>query len=111
MSKSNPNQRPTPSKLVRPKAAEQAAEAKLPARINSDAMPLGPQNYKHIGIGIAILVVGFFLLSMDGFVDATQFSVSLHISPFVIIGGYTYLIWALMLRSNTQASETPSPEA
>lgn len=65
--------------------------------VNSQ-LPFGKRNYIYLIAGILAVVFGFFLLGMGDFVDATQFSVALHIAPLVIIGGFVAVIYAIIVK-------------
>jgi hypothetical protein len=99
--------KPTPPKAARrPAKAEPEANRPSPSQIR-EAMPFTPENYRYLLVGIVILVVGFMLLSIEDFIDATQFSIALYVAPFVIVGGYVFLIWAIMKRSaNGRAADS-----
>ncbi|MDX2061828.1 MAG: DUF3098 domain-containing protein [Bacteroidia bacterium] len=73
---------PTP-----PAAKPQPTPAPKPAATNSQ-LPFGRTHFLRMGLGVAVLLVGFLLLASEGFVDATQFSVSLWVAPLVIAAGY-----------------------
>ena len=65
---------------------------------SQEQLPLTRTNYFLILGGIAIIVLGLFILAIDDFVDAQQFSVSLYIAPLVILGGFVEIIFAIMYR-------------
>lgn len=69
----------------------------------NDGLPFGKMNYMLLGIGVALIAVGFFLMSLDGFVDATQFSISLHIAPWLVVGGFGEIIYAIMYQPRPTA--------
>ncbi|MEM6800114.1 MAG: DUF3098 domain-containing protein [Bacteroidota bacterium] len=77
-------------------------------KATEEVLPFGKMNYILLLIGIAIIGLGFFLLSLDDFVDATEFSVSLYIAPIVIVAGFIEIIYAIMYKdkSQTPASTT-----
>ncbi|MEL6590463.1 MAG: DUF3098 domain-containing protein [Bacteroidota bacterium] len=107
-SKSQTRRKATPTK----KAASKKSAPKKPAASKSSSrsrkeqteavLPFGRMNYILLIIGIAIIGLGFLLMSMDDFVDATQFSVSLYIAPFVVVGGFVEIIYAIMYRAPQQ---------
>lgn len=56
-------------------------------------------NYILLGIGAGLLFLGFFLMSLDTeFVDATKFSIALHVAPVVIMLGFGEIIYAILYR-------------
>ena len=80
-----------------PKLSDAVQSAKSP-----DRLPFGPKNYKLLGLGIAVLALGFFLLSLEKFKDAQEgFSIALHVAPVVILAGYAEIIYAIMVRDNS----------
>ena len=89
---------PTPKKTSRPPKTENSTVT----------LPFTKQNYILLAIGVGIIVLGFFLMSLDNFVDATQFSISLYIAPIVVIAGFAEIAYAIMYRpkSSPQTQET-----
>lgn len=66
---------------------------------SSDAsMSFTRKNYVLLIIGVLVIFFGFFLLSLDNFVDAQEFSISLYVAPFIIVGGFVEIIYAIMYR-------------
>ncbi len=61
-------------------------------------MPLGRMNYILLIAGIAIIAIGFFLMSREPFIDATQFSLALNVAPIVVVAGFLEIIYAIMYR-------------
>jgi len=108
------SRRSTPAKKAAP--AKKKVAAKSPSssasRTRKDqspaVLPFGRMNYILLVIGIAIIGFGFLLMSMDDFVDATQFSVSLYIAPFVVVAGFVEIIYAIMYKA-PQQDEVPVP--
>ena len=62
------------------------------------SLPFSRQNYILLAIGVGIIILGFFLMSLDNFVDATEFSISLYIAPIVVMAGFAEIIYAIMYR-------------
>lgn len=73
-------------------------------------LPFGKMNYILLIVGVVIIALGFLLMSMDDFVDATQFSVSLYIAPVVVVAGFLEIIYAIMYSPKKQATEDASAE-
>ncbi len=61
-------------------------------------LPFSRMNYILLLIGVLIIGFGFFLMSLDDFVDATEFSISLYIAPVVVVGGFLEVIYAIMYK-------------
>ena len=66
--------------------------------MSNDALPFTRTNYVLSGVALVILVVGYILLSLEDFIDATEFSIALYVAPFVILAGYGFFIYAIMKR-------------
>ncbi|MEL7340086.1 MAG: DUF3098 domain-containing protein [Bacteroidota bacterium] len=107
-SKSQTRRKGTPPKKVAAKkvAPKKPAASKASSRARKEKveaiLPFGRMNYILLLIGIGIIGLGFLLMSMDDFVDATEFSVSLYIAPFVVVGGFVEIIYAIMYRAPQQ---------
>ncbi len=63
---------------------------------NNNEMPFKAKNYKLMALGAALIVLGFLLMSTEGFIDSKQFSLSLYVCPFLIIGGFAEIIYAIL---------------
>ncbi len=61
-----------------------------------NGMPFKPKNYKLMALGAALIALGFLLMSTEGFIDSKQFSLSLYVCPFLIIGGFAEVIYAIL---------------
>ncbi len=61
-------------------------------------LPLGRTNYRLIGVGMALIVLGFALMSTEPFIDASQFSLALYVSPILILGGYGIIGYGILAR-------------
>jgi len=62
-------------------------------------MPFGRMNYILLAAGAGVLALGFIIMSLDKeFVDATQFSMALHVSPIVVMAGFGLVAYAIMYR-------------
>ena len=70
------------------------------------SLPFGRMNYILLLAGVLIIGFGFILMSMDDFVDATQFSVSLYIAPIVVVAGFLEIIYAIMYKSKSDTETT-----
>ncbi len=92
------------------KAASKAVKsAAAPAAPKKDVvLPFQRMNYILLIVGVLIIGLGFFLMSLDEFVDATQFSVSLYIAPIVVIAGFLEIIYAIMYKPASAVKPTES---
>lgn len=63
---------------------------------------LGPENYKLLGIGFLIIVVGFLLMLGGKSKDPSEFSHDIFsfrritLAPVVVLAGFVFEIWAIM---------------
>jgi uncharacterized membrane protein HdeD (DUF308 family) len=66
----------------------------------NNEMPLGKKNYILIAVGVAFIFIGFLLMSTEKFVDSAEFSLSLYVCPFLIVGGFAEIIYAILAKSD-----------
>lgn len=60
-------------------------------------MPFHRGNYRWLMGGILLLLMGYSgLLIPNEFVDSKQFSISLYVAPWLILGGFLALIYAIL---------------
>lgn len=63
---------------------------------------LGPENYKLLAIGFAIIVAGFLLMLGGKSDDPAKFSEEIFsfrritLAPVVVLAGFIFEIWAIM---------------
>ena len=116
MAKSSKN---TPKKVVKttskrvvktsaPSAPKAEKKRPMPTAASTETtqeeLPFTRTNYVLLIIGIVIILAGFVLMSMDEFIDATEFSVSLYIAPILVVGGFIEVIFAIMYRADDAAA-------
>lgn len=69
---------------------------------------LGPENYKLLAIGFAIIVAGFLLMLGGRSEDPKVFSEKIFsfrritLAPVVVLAGFIFEIWAIMKRPRNQ---------
>ncbi len=70
-------------------------------------MPLQKENYLFIGIGFAVILLGYLIIGIERNVDGF---LSLNLSPILIIGGFVWIIYAVLYKpkSNNNLTNTPS---
>ncbi len=56
-----------------------------------------PLNYKILGFGALLIIVGFIAMRLENEVDGI---ISLYISPIVIMAGYITVIYAILKRDH-----------
>lgn len=67
-----------------------------------DLMPLSMKNYKLMLIGLAIIILGFILMSGGGGTSAEFFNKEMFsfrritLAPIVVLGGFAFEIYAIM---------------
>ncbi len=72
-------------------------------------LPFTRMNYILLLVGIGLIALGFMLMSLDDFIDATEFSISLYIAPPIVVLGFLEIIYAIMYRPKEKASpESPA---
>lgn len=68
-------------------------------RKSKDQKPLlfTPLNYKLMGLGLLLLIIGFTAMRIE---NEVQGFISLYISPIVIIAGYVVVVYAILKRDH-----------
>lgn len=95
----------SPKKVVSAQESTPTPKSRPQKETTPVELPFTRQNYLLLLIGIGIIALGFLLMSLDDFVDATEFSVSLYIAPIVVVAGFVEIIYAIMYRP--KAEDTP----
>ncbi len=54
-------------------------------------------NYKLMGLGLLLLIVGFTAMRIENEVDGI---ISLYISPIIIMAGYAVVVYAILKRDH-----------
>ncbi|MDX2283746.1 MAG: DUF3098 domain-containing protein [Bacteroidia bacterium] len=106
--KPTPPQKPVPPAAKTPEVRKPAAPAKPAEARKPEArtavLPLSRINYILLAACVAVIALGFYLMSLDPFIDATQFSISLYIAPPVVMAGFVGVIFAIMYRPKATAA-------
>lgn len=78
--------------------------------VRTDDMPFTGTNYKLLLIGIAILVVGYVLMSGGGNGDPNAFDAAeifsdrrITVAPIVTIAGYIFIVYAILKKTGGSA--------
>jgi hypothetical protein len=66
-------------------------------------MPLSKENYLFTGIGCAVIILGYVLIAVEKSVDGF---LSLNVSPLLIIGGFFWIIYAILYKPNPTDGNT-----
>ena len=80
---------------------------KDPAPPDLEAEPLSARGKKTIAAGIAVLILGFFVLSLT---DPEGKNWASTLSPFLILGAYGIIAFGIFL-PDPEPEPEPSPEA
>lgn len=59
-------------------------------------LPFNKKNIYLILGGIAVIFFGYILMATEDFIDATEFSLSLYVSPVLIILGHVVVAWGII---------------
>lgn len=96
---------PSKKRVVTTTAAPKAEKTSVPPPSRkSDSkveLPFTRKNYMLLLIGVGMIALGFFLMSLDDFVDASKFSISLYIAPPIVVAGFLEIIYAIMYKDKT----------
>ena len=68
-------------------------------------MLLTPLNYKLMGLGVLLVIIGFTAMRIENEVYGI---ISLYISPIVILTGYIVVIYSILKKDHKIDSETNS---
>jgi len=113
--KRSPNRetKPKTQARVETKTATQSKSSTRSSRKSEPApvhMPFGRMNYMLMIAGVVVLALGFFLMSLDPFIDAKEFSISLYIAPVVVVVGFVGIIYAIMYKPKAEAAPASTVE-
>lgn len=64
-----------------------------------------PLNYKLMGLGLLLLIIGFTAMRIENEVHGF---ISLYISPVVIIAGYAVVVYAILRRDHKVENSSAS---
>lgn len=66
------------------------------------------ENYKLLGIGFVVIIIGFILMSGGGSADEYSFSEDIYsfrrttLAPIVVLAGFIFEIYAIMKKPKTE---------
>jgi len=72
---------------------------------NQKPMAFSALNYKILGLGVLLIVIGFTAMRLENEVFGI---ISLYISPIVIMGGYITVIVAILKREGPKVTQETS---
>jgi hypothetical protein len=84
------------------KSKKKSAEKKKQLSLS---MPLQKENYLFIGIGVVVILLSYILLAMDNKADGF---ISLNIVPFMLIGGFVWIVYAIVYTPKRDVVEAVS---
>lgn len=84
------------SPIAKP-APVRASATESVRRETAAALPFGRQNYIYMVIGIAIILTGFFIMSLDKEEFGFGF-LGLTLGPLVVMGGFVFEFFAILTR-------------
>lgn len=76
--------------------------------MNKFAFAFGRKNYILLAIGIAILIVGYALMSGGGSADPTKFEPEIFsprritLAPIVVVAGYIFIGYAILYKDKSK---------
>ena len=94
------------SKKAAPKAVKPTTATPSPK--TEVVLPFQRMSFILMIEGVLIIGLAYFLMSLEEFVDATQFSISLYIAPIVVIAGFLEIIYAIMYKPTSAIKPTES---
>ncbi len=108
-----PAQKPAAKKVV--KTASPSPEAKKPSpktqvERGPVQLPFSRMNYILLLSCIGLIVLGFFLMSLEDFIDAREFSIALYVAPPITVLGFVGIIYAIMYRPKEHRAATSGEE-
>jgi uncharacterized membrane protein len=71
-------------------------------------IPFKKINVLIILAGLFLIALGYALMATEDFIDAVEFSLSLHVSPVLIILGHVIVIVGVVYRQKEPHSEVSS---
>lgn len=72
--------------------------------------PLRNLNVIIILAGLALIILGYVLMSTEGFIDAKEFSLSLYVSPPLIVIGHAVIVWGIIFKPKKGGNTSPAGE-
>ena len=75
---------------------------KKQTKSSSDDFAIGKENFKYIGVGVIIIIIGFLLMAGGKSNDPNVFNPEIFsfrritLAPIVVVGGFMFIIGAIM---------------
>ncbi|MEO0894892.1 MAG: DUF3098 domain-containing protein [Bacteroidota bacterium] len=89
------------------KTAEAVAEAPVKKPVvekKEVVLPFGRMNYILLLVCVAVITFGFYLMSLEPFIDAQQFSIALYVAPPIVVAGFLGVIYAIMYKPKPEST-------
>lgn len=88
------------------KNRQQKRQAEIPPQAGVPDEAITPLGKKVIGMGVAVIVLGFIVLSRA---DPMGNNWAAHLSPFLILGGYILVGFGIFAPEKLPTFQEPSP--
>lgn len=82
--------------------------AKKTKRKETKPMLFSPLNYKLMGFGVLLVIIGFAAMRLENEVYGF---ISLYISPVLILSGYVIVVYAILKRDHKLNGESTNASA
>lgn len=69
-----------------------------------EKLPFGKKNYQWMIIGLAVLITGFIIMSLDGEPYGFGF-LGLTLGPVIVMAGFVIEIYAILIKPETNKPE------
>lgn len=75
--------------------------------LDKTILPYGRKNYMFLIAGVAIIIISYFLMATEDFIDATEFSLALWVCPILLLIGFILVGYSIMVKDTSvqQSSE------
>ena len=73
-------------------------------------LPFKKNNIFFILAGVFLIFIGYLLMSLEDFKDATEFSMALYVCPVLIIAGHVVIGIGIIYRSPKDKQAAQAPE-
>jgi hypothetical protein len=72
--------------------------------MGKSSFPFSAKNYKLMGIGIALIIVGFVIIGLDSSPHGNGF-MGLTLGPIVTLSGFIFQFYAIFAKSEPNADQ------
>jgi len=107
-----PVSKPQTKKVVRSTATKtkeaapvsESTSKKSVADSQASVLPFTRMNYILLIACVAVIILGFYLMSLEPFIDAQQFSIALYVAPPIVVAGFLGVIYAIMYKPKSEST-------